>query len=136
MYVSAFFFTTHDIVTLVVFTTNDGSSAGKLGPFVGKVRQDIVLSEKKYTNYVFLGPVTGALTATWENLDDKKWKVIFIDIVLTLFGVPLIKKQFPADQTGIWRMTYTDENFRVLYAQGGKNKKLENIYILSKATPI
>jgi hypothetical protein len=101
---------------------------------VGKVRQDIVLSEKKYTNYVFLGPVTGALTATWDNLDDKKWKVIFIDIILTLFGVPLVKKQFPTGQTGVWRMTYTDENFRVLYAQGGKNKKLENIYILSKDT--
>ena len=104
-----------------------------MGPFIGKVRQDIVLSEKKYTNYVFLGPVTGALEATWENLGDKKWKVIFIDITLTLFGFQLVKKAFPVGQTGIWRMTYTDENFRVLYAQGGKNMKQENIYILSKS---
>ena len=47
----------------MVFTTNDGSSAGKVGPFVGKVEQAIDLSSKEYTNFVKLGGgiVVGAL---------------------------------------------------------------------------
>ena len=48
----------------LIYTTNDGSSAGKLGPFVGRVDQDIDVDSKKYVNFVRLGNgiVTGALT--------------------------------------------------------------------------
>jgi hypothetical protein len=33
---------------------------------------------------------------------------------------------------GIWRMTYIDQNMRVLYAIGGKNTVKENVYVLIK----
>jgi hypothetical protein len=45
----------------LIFTTNEGSSAGKLGPFVGKVVQDIDLSSKSYTNFVRLPAIKGGL---------------------------------------------------------------------------
>ena len=49
----------------LLYTTNDGSSAGKLGPFVGRVDQDIDVDSRQYVNWVRLGNgiVTGALTA-------------------------------------------------------------------------
>ena len=34
----------------LLFTTNDGSSAGKIGPFVGKVEQDINLNVSLYSS--------------------------------------------------------------------------------------
>ena len=124
----------------LLFTTNDGSSAGKIGPFVGAVQQDIALGNQAYINYVKLGPVLAFLGATWENLGNNKWKVIFVDISLKILGIQLINKKFPGNTAGIWRMTYLDDDFRVLYAAGGKtdtatkNKdgKVENIYILKK----
>ena len=124
----------------LVFTTNDGSSAGKIGPFVGDVQQDITLQDQAYVNYVSLGPVLAFLGATWENIGSNKWKVIFVDISLKVLGIQLLNKKFPENTTGIWRMTYLDDDFRVLYAAGGKtdtatkNKdgKTENIYILGK----
>ena len=124
----------------LLFTTNDGSSAGKIGPFTGAVRQDITLEDQTYINYVSLGPVLAFLGATWENLGNNKWEVIFVDISLKVLGVQLLNKKFPENTTGIWRMSYLDDDFRVLYAAGGKvdtktkNKdgKTENIYILQK----
>ena len=108
--------------------------------FTGAVRQDITLEDQAYINYVSLGPVLAFLGATWENLGNNKWKVIFVDISLKVRGVQLLNKKFPENTTGIWRMSYLDDDFRVLYAAGGKvdtktkNKdgKTENIYILQK----
>ena len=114
----------------LVFTTNDGSSAGKLGPFVGRVDQDISVADAFYTNFVRLGPVTGALTASWDTLGDKLWRVKFQDVTLSVFGIPLTQKALSA--TGIWRMTYQDEDLRILYAQGGKNTVKENVYVLRR----
>lgn len=41
-----------------------------------------------------------------------------------------------AGQAGVWRMTYVDEELRVLFASGltntGKPARVENIYILKK----
>lgn len=117
----------------LIYTTNDGSSAGKLGPFVGVVDQDIDLLNKKYVNYVKLGPnvVEGALTATWENVDKSNWKVKFENITLKLFGFVLTKKSL-IGSVGNWRMSYLDDTMRILYAKGGKNALKENIYILVK----
>ena len=119
-------------ITYLVFTTNDGSSAGKLGPFTGKVKQKIDVESNSYSNFVYLGPIEGCLDATWENLSSSKWKVLFLNITLKFLNIPIIKKKFPSNQTGIWRMSYIDDDFRILYAQGGKNADKENIYILKK----
>lgn len=115
----------------LLFTTNTGSSAGKLGPFVGRVSQKISLNEKKYYNNVNLnGIFEGSLLATWDNVDSKKWNVKFKQIEFKLFGLSVLKKELTAE--GIWRMSYIDSDFRILYAQGGKNAVSENIYILAK----
>lgn len=114
----------------LLFTTNDGSSAGKIGPFVGDVFQEVDLDKRSYNNLVNLGPLTGRLTATWDNLSDQLWKVKFQELDLILFGLKL--KTSPLSAEGTWRMTYLDEDLRILFAKGGKNLEKENIYILSK----
>jgi PAP_fibrillin len=116
----------------LIYTTNDGSSAGRLGAFIGRVDQDIDVSANKYINYVRLGGIVqGALTASWDNLSPKLWRVKFLDLAITVFGIPVTKKSL-VGSIGTWRMTYLDDNVRILYAQGGKNTVLENIYILAK----
>jgi hypothetical protein len=116
----------------LIYTTNNGSSAGVLGPFVGRVDQNIDVTSNKYINYVRLGSaVQGALSATWDNLGPKLWRVKFIDVTISIFGIPVQKKSLEGS-IGIWRMTYLDDSIRILYAQGGKNTVTENIYILSK----
>lgn len=114
----------------LLYTTNDGSSAGKIGPFVGEVSQLVELGRKRYNNEVALGPLKGTLVATWNNLGDKLWKVRFLTLQLSIFGIKFQSSQLTAE--GTWRMTYLDENLRILYAKGGKNQNIENIYILSK----
>jgi len=116
----------------LLYTTNDGSSAGKIGPLVGDVIQDIRLGENEYENIVSLGNglFKGRLTATWDNLSPSLWKVKFQTLKLELLGITLQEKDLKAE--GTWRMSYLDDNFRVLYAIGGKNTKKENIYILAK----
>ena len=116
----------------LLYTTNSGSSAGKLGPFIGRVDQDINVSGSKYINYVRLGGIVqGALSATWDNLSPKLWKVKFIDIEISIFGIPIQKKSLLGSE-GTWRMTYLDDSIRILYALGGKNSLTENIYILAR----
>jgi PAP_fibrillin len=116
----------------LIYTTNEGSSAGRLGSFIGRVDQDIDVSANKYINYVRLGGIVqGALTASWDNLSPKLWRVKFLDLAITVFGIPVTKKSL-VGSIGTWRMTYLDEDVRILYAQGGKNTVLENIYILAK----
>ena len=53
--------------------------------------------------------------ATWDNLGDKLWQVKFQGIELKVLGIPVTNK--PLVATGIWRMTYIDDDLRILYAQ-------------------
>lgn len=121
------------------YTTNGGSSAGKLGPFVGSVEQSITYSQGDYINYVklFNGAVLGALVADWDVLGNKKWQVNFQSIEFKIAGITLIRKELKA--RGIWRYTYLDEDMRILYAQGKaeetvekKKEVVENVYVLIK----
>jgi len=117
----------------LLYTTNAGSSAGKIGPFVGSVEQDIRLSEKFYTNYVRIPFFTAFLTATWDNLSNSVWRVNFQTIAVEIFGIKVVEK--PLKASGIWRMTYLDEDLRILFAAGqdlSKGPVIENIYILGK----
>ena len=54
----------------------------------------------------------------------------FLSIVLKVAGIEVVKKELSA--IGIWRMTYIDDDLRILYAKGGKNVLKENVYILKK----
>eukprot|EP01038_Epipyxis_sp_PR26KG_P005483 gene5483-7592_t len=120
----------------LIYTTNNGSSAGKIGPFIGKVTQDIKFSNKLYENNVELineNLFKASLVATWEELKSaNKWKVQFQTIQFKLFGIPIVNKSLNGT-TGIWRLSYIDDTMRILYAIGGKNTIAENIYILTKS---
>jgi hypothetical protein len=122
----------------LIYTTNKGSSAGKIGPWVGKVNQIIDLDGKIYQNVVTVGPsflLQGSLSATWDVLSNTTWRVKFLDIEFKLFNaITLLNK--PLNATGIWRMSYLDDSLRILYASSGggagrlANASEENIYIL------
>ncbi|KAG8462320.1 hypothetical protein KFE25_012140 [Diacronema lutheri] len=118
----------------LVYTSTSGGSAGKIGPFVGRVEQHFDLRQGRYKNFVHLGPqaidlVTGELQATWDVLGDALWRVNFKSISFFLLGLPIVKDK-PLSQCGTWRLVYTDDDFRILWAQGGT--KPENIYVLKR----
>lgn len=115
----------------LVYTTNGGSSAGKLGPLVGEVEQ-LIRIEQDYINFVRVagGAIEGALRATWDVLAKDKWQVNFESVRFSVLGITLVEKDLSA--VGIWRMSFLDDDFRILYAAGGKNVPKENIYILAK----
>ena len=75
--------------------------------------------------------MTGVLSATWLRKSNVLWIVQFQTIILKLFGIKLTEKSLSGTE-GTWRNTYLDENFRILYAIGGKNTVKENVYILEK----
>uniref|UniRef100_A0A7S2IJB9 Plastid lipid-associated protein/fibrillin conserved domain-containing protein n=1 Tax=Helicotheca tamesis TaxID=374047 RepID=A0A7S2IJB9_9STRA len=115
----------------LVYTTNPGSSAGKLGPFTGDVEQAIRITGEnpEYVNYVRLGGglVEGMLSASWDVLSKKEWLVKFETLQFRILGIKILEKDLKAE--GTWKMEYLDDDFRILYAEGGNS---ENIYILSK----
>lgn len=125
----------------LIYTTNEGSSAGKIGPWIGKVNQIIDLEGRAYQNVVTFGPsrlLQGSLRATWEVLSNTSWRVKFLDIEFKLFNAITVLKK-PLQATGIWRMSYLDDSLRILYASGegvraeGRlttTTAPENIYIL------
>jgi PAP_fibrillin len=117
----------------LVYTSNAGSSAGKLGPFVGQVVQDIDMKSVFYTNYAIFGNglVEAALDATWSNLNPKLWEVKFQKIVFKIAGIKVVDK--PLEAVGLWRMTYLDDDYRVLYTSVGKSTPpKESLFILAK----
>lgn len=123
----------------IIFTTTRmiylGSSAGKLGPVVGEVYQQIDLKNKSYLNKVsiFNDLVYAVLSASWTTHSPSLWTVKFGEIIFKVFNIQVIKKSLGGTE-GVWRNSYLDDNFRILYAIGGKNTVKENIYILEKST--
>lgn len=118
----------------LIYTSNSGSSAGKLGPFVGKVVQDINIAAKSYTNYAIFGNglLEASLVATWDDVNPKLWRVRFQTLRFKLAGIQVAEKSLEGS-VGIWRMTYLDDNLRILYAKGKEDASaIENIYILGK----
>lgn len=88
-------------------------------------------NDKTYINTVnIFNILIASLNASWSKKSDKLWEVQFKSIEFRLFNI-LLKKQ-PLSAVGIWRKSYIDETFRILYAKGGKNAEKENIYILYK----
>ena len=73
----------------LIYTTNTGSSAGKLGPFVGAVIQDISLANQEYDNIVnlFNNAIEASLTATWDVQGRNLWLVKFLKIQFKVFGI-------------------------------------------------
>jgi len=118
----------------LVYTSTQGGSAGKLGPFVGKVQQVFDYPSGTYFNEVALRGVRAKLDAHWEVLDPSSWKVVFDRISLFVLGVRVVSKPFPPSQNGVWRMTYLDENMRILRASGSSSPETENVYVLARSS--
>ena len=102
---------------------------------IGTVTQVVDLNAREYVNNVELlgGIVKASLDATWENDAfgyDTKWTVIFRRLCFKIFGIKFMDKEL--SQEGFWRMSYLDEDVRVLWAKGGKNLTKENVYVLVK----
>jgi len=117
----------------LLYTTNTGSSAGKIGPLVGKVTQVVDLASRSYSNNVSILPgLSATLDATWENdafSFQTLWTVIFKRLSFKVFGVAVGGKDL--EQKGLWRMSFLDDSLRILHAKGGKNLP-ENVYVLTK----
>mmetsp|Transcript_19688 Transcript_19688/g.63287 ORF Transcript_19688/g.63287 Transcript_19688/m.63287 type:complete len:199 (+) Transcript_19688:1071-1667(+) len=114
----------------LAFTTTTGPSAGKLGPFVGDVYQAIDARSASYVNELKFPFFDAKLTARFQIRGENEWQVIFDTLTFFLFStIPVATKQ--VDGRGVWRMTYVDDDFRVLFAKGDTRTE-ENIYILEK----
>lgn len=85
---------------------------------------------------LFGGAVEGALEATWQVTGPNKWRVIFENITFRILGIPAVDKKPLPGQAGVWKLTYLDEDLRILYAAGitneGKPARVSNIYILQR----
>eukprot|EP00188_Purpureofilum_apyrenoidigerum_P001059 Plantae.Rhodophyta-Purpureofilum_apyrenoidigerum.ctg15407.p1 GENE.Plantae.Rhodophyta-Purpureofilum_apyrenoidigerum.ctg15407~~Plantae.Rhodophyta-Purpureofilum_apyrenoidigerum.ctg15407.p1 ORF type:complete len:233 (-),score=48.55 Plantae.Rhodophyta-Purpureofilum_apyrenoidigerum.ctg15407:73-771(-) len=116
----------------LIYTSTKQSSSGKVGPIVGHVMQKFELDNKKFFNQCFLGPVLLSLEAKWNVLDDRRFKVLFQNIKIYLFGNQVALKPFRDGASGIWRMGYTDDSVRVIWTKRTENDEKEYVFILRK----
>lgn len=62
-------------------------------------------------------PIRGSLQATQTIFDDKTWQIEFIDVVNFIAGVKVQSKAFKTKEVRLWKITYLDDDFRVLRAR-------------------
>ena len=91
----------------LVYSAAKGGSSGKLGPFVGKVTQQIV-DESAFINQVqFLrGALRVRLRATREVIDDRRIRVKFVETAFELFGRVVVCK--PTTGQGVWENWFVE----------------------------
>ncbi|MDA9081487.1 PAP/fibrillin family protein [Candidatus Dependentiae bacterium] len=113
----------------LIYTDSAGNSSGKLGPFVGKVKQVFKPTNGggpgTYTNVVelFGGVFTVKLDAVAEVVGKDeagdKLKVTFVDTSVWVLGAELFRKPFPEGRSGTWVMKHVSETLRVLRTNQG-----------------
>ena len=54
----------------------------------------------------------------------RHWKVTFLKLTISVFGFPLIQKEFPPDTSRVWRTTYMQDDIRIVRA--GKTGRIED----------
>eukprot|EP00189_Rhodosorus_marinus_P008687 CAMPEP_0184753276 /NCGR_PEP_ID=MMETSP0315-20130426/44014_1 /TAXON_ID=101924 /ORGANISM="Rhodosorus marinus, Strain UTEX LB 2760" /LENGTH=214 /DNA_ID=CAMNT_0027232647 /DNA_START=53 /DNA_END=697 /DNA_ORIENTATION=+ len=114
------------------YTSSISTSSGKVGPFVGQVKQKIDLENRRFENICLLGPLKFDLGATWKVLDDNNFNVLFLTKEISLFGISVQKSPFPDGSGGFWRMGYTDEDLRVLWTKQFQKDKNEMLFVLRR----
>ena len=64
-----------------------------------------------------------------ENIDHgaTTWKVTFASITFTLFNIPIFTKTFDKNTTRTWKMTYLDDEARIVWA--GKTGRGDDDYV-------
>ena len=115
----------------LIYTDSAGNSSGKIGPFVGKVKQVFKPANANgggpgtYTNVVelFGGVFTVKLDAVAEVVGKDeagdKLKVTFVDTSVWVLGSELFRKPFPEGRSGTWVMKHVSETLRVLRTNQG-----------------
>ena len=115
----------------------------QLGPFKGIAKQVIDVSGGKYRNELYVGGsgvdgdedawLTAVLDASWKEWDGKylddgasarddvdygatTWKVDFESLQISAFGIPLFTQNFKAGTARTWKMTYLDDDTRIVRA--------------------
>eukprot|EP00775_Hariotina_reticulata_P008861 gene8861-9040_t len=111
-----------------VFTTSDGTSSGKVGPFITDVVQEFPVDEPGvYYNISRLGLVSATLRGDYEVTQDDRVDLEFKSLALKIGPWKAAEKIFDAGQMrGYWQVSYCDSDFRVFYS----NK--QNLFILRK----
>ena len=129
-------------------------SNGQLGPFTGTSEQTIGNFESgSYQNILRVPPgdwlmavldgiyedwdgtVLGngnsdaaaekvALPANQQAWGDRHWKVTFVKLTISVFGFPLVQKEFPPETARVWRTTFMRDDIRIVRA--GKTGRVED----------
>ena len=128
-------------------------SSGKLGPFLtGDVYQEVDPENGQIKNILFIelfggaAKIKGGLVAKQSVYDKETWRIDFQYVTTTveIFGVPIGfpgRRTFVVGQeTRLWRMTYLDDNLRILRAKRlkrgnkdeGKEEKQGFIFVLKR----
>ena len=123
---------------IVLYTDAPPPSNGQLLFWKGIAKQVINLEGGRYRNELYVDNdqdawLTAILDARWEEWDgvylDKSgdsslgidfgsstWKVTFESLTISLFGVSIFRQQFNQVTARIWKMTYLDDQTRVVRA--------------------
>ena len=132
----------------LIYTDSVGNSSGKIGPFVGKVRQVFKPSDDPnggpgtYTNVVELfggllaikldavaEAVTGRGTAGGgANASSDALKVTFVDTSVWVLGAEVFRRPFPEGRSGTWVMKHVSDELRVLRTNQG------NVFALGRSS--
>jgi hypothetical protein len=139
---------------VVLYTDAPPPSNGQLLLWKGIAKQVIDLRGGRYRNELYVGGsgvdedqeawLKAVLDASWEEwdgtyLDDPNemagnadfgattWKVTFESLTITLFDLPLFTQQFKEGTARTWKMTYLDEETRIVRA--GKTGRDEDDWL-------
>jgi len=126
----------------LLYTNTAGGSSGKVGPFIGDVTQTFLgirdndamgFSRRGvFTNNVQVGPLRVSLQARCESKTEEKLVITFEETSISLFGVPVKKKEFEIGakgSKGSWSILYMDASLRVLKTNAG------NYMVLKRGAP-
>ena len=141
---------------IVLYTDAPPPSNGQLGFLKGIAKQVISLKDGSYRNELYIGGsgqdqdedawLSAILDATWtewdgiylDSTDDNipavesspgstTWKVDFESITLNVFQKPLFTQQFKAGTSRTWKMSYLDDDTRIVRA--GKTGRGEDDWV-------
>ena len=72
------------------------------------------------------------LCEPFPALINRDRQVEFVDSGFALNGVTLFRKPFKPGTIGTWRLTYFDDDLRILYTSSASNPETENLFVLLK----
>ena len=123
---------------IVLYTDAPPPSNGQLLFWRGTAKQVINMEGGRYRNELYVDNdqdawLTAILDASWEEWDgvyldesgdsalgidfgSSTWKVTFQSLTISLFDIPIFRQQFKRVTARTWKMTYLDDQTRVVRA--------------------